>query len=107
MIYSPGGTDFSFGKLLVNQFLLTLVLAFLVAWILGVTAAGTTYGQRVMMVAVIAAFGAIIVPGQYWNWYEFPTNYTVAYALGIFICWALAGVVMASLVGKRAKTQSA
>lgn len=104
LIYTPGGKDFNFGKLLVNQFLLSLVLAFFIACILAATAGGTTYGQRVLMVAVISAFGALIVPIQYWNWYQFPANYTIAYAAGIFICWGLTGVVMASLVGKRTKS---
>ncbi|HTV58527.1 MAG TPA: hypothetical protein VMJ93_06615 [Verrucomicrobiae bacterium] len=103
LIYSPGGVEFNFGKLLVNQFLLGLALAFLIAWVLAATAAGTTYGQRVLLVGGISAFGALLVPLQYWNWYEFPADYTIAYAAGLFICWGLTGVVMAWIAGKQTK----
>lgn len=103
LIYTPGGKDMNFGKMLIDQFLVTLVCAFFLAWILAVTAAATTYGQRVAIVTIIAAFGAIVVPVPHWIWYQFPSDYTIAYSLGIIVTWGLGGVVMASLVGKRTK----
>lgn len=103
LIYTPGGKDMNFGKMLIDQFLVTLVCAFFLAWILAVTAAATTYGQRVAIVTFIAAFGAIVVPVPHWIWYQFPSDYTIAYSLGIIVTWGLGGVVMASLVGKRTK----
>jgi hypothetical protein len=103
LVYSPGGEDMNFGKNLVGQFLVGAVSAFFIAWILAVTARATTYGQRVLIVALISAFGAITVTLPQWIWYKFPTNYTVAYSLGFFVTWGLTGLVMGSLVGKQVK----
>jgi len=40
-IYSPGGEELHFGKLLVNQFLFVLVASYVLAWMLAVTAGAT------------------------------------------------------------------
>lgn len=103
LIYTPGGEEINYGKLLANQFLVGLVCAFFIAWILAVTAAGTTYGQRVSIALFVAAFGGVLVPAEYWNWYNFPTDYTVTYTAGIIVTWGLTGVVMAWMAGKQAK----
>jgi hypothetical protein len=106
LIYTPGGERMSYGKLLTNQFLAGVICAFLIAWILAVTAPATTYGQRVLIAVFVAAFGGILVPFEYWNWYKFPSDYTLTYGAGIIVTWGLTGAVMARLAGKQARRSS-
>lgn len=103
LIYTPGGENLNYGKLLVNQFLIGLLCAFFIAWILAVTAVATTFAQRVLIALFVSAFGAILVSFEYWNWYNFPSDYTITYAAGIVVTWGLTGTGMAWLAGKRKK----
>jgi hypothetical protein len=103
LIYTPGGEQMNYGKLLLNQFLIGVICAFFIAWILAAAAPATTYGQRVLIAVFVGSFGGILVPFEYWNWYKFPSNYTITYVAGIIVTWGLTGLVMASLAAKRAK----
>lgn len=94
---NPGG-QFSFGKLLFNQFLFGLVAAWLVAWILGITAGSTTCASRVGIVFATSLFAGCVYPLAYWNWYVFPTGYTVAYIGTWSVSWLIAGLAMAAIV---------
>jgi hypothetical protein len=94
---NPGG-DFSFGKLLLNQFLFGMVAAWLVAWILGITANATTYGSRVGIVFAASLFAGCVYPLAYWNWYRFPMSYTAAYIGTWCVGWLIAGLAMAAIV---------
>jgi hypothetical protein len=102
LIYSPGGTDLQFGRLLANQFLFGLVGSLLLAWILGATAGATSYGTRVLIVTAAALFGGFVYTMPYWNWYNFPTNYIVSEISTMVVSWAVAGLAMAAVVKKSA-----
>lgn len=102
MIYSPGGEDINFGKLLLNQFLFGLVGALLLAWVLQVTASATTYGTRVLIVIAAGLFGGVVYSLPYWNWYNFPTNYITSEISTMVISWAVAGLAMAAISKKTA-----
>jgi hypothetical protein len=104
LIYKPGGEDLNFGKLLVIQFLIGLIAAFIAAWILGATVSATTYGTRVMIVVLIGLFAEIYIDLPYWNWYGFPMNYTIGHLLGGILSWAVAGLAMAATVKRPAVT---
>jgi len=104
LIYKPGGEDLNFGKLLVIQFLIGLIAAFIAAWILGATASATTYGTRVMIVVLIGLFAEIYIDLPYWNWYGFPMNYAIGHLLGGILSWAVAGLAMAAIVKRPAVT---
>jgi hypothetical protein len=100
LIYSPGGTDLNIGKLLGNQFLFGLVGALLLAWILQLTAASTTYASRVLIVIAAAIFGGVVYSLPYWNWYNFPTNYIASEIGTMVVSWAVAGLAMAPFIKK-------
>ncbi len=102
LIYSPGGVELQFGKLLVYQFLFGLAGSFLASWILGVTAGATSYGTRALIVVAAALFGGIVYTLPYWNWYRFPTNYIIAEIGTMVVSWAVAGLAMAAVVKKSA-----
>jgi len=94
---NPGG-EFSFGKLLLNQFLFGLIAALFLAWILGITAGATTYASRVGIVFIASLFADCVYPLAYWNWYRFPTGYTAAYIGTWSVSWLIAGLAMAAIV---------
>jgi hypothetical protein len=104
LMYKPGGEDLNFGKLLVVQFLIGLVAAFIAAWILGRTVSATSYGTRVVIVLLIGLFAEIYIDFPYWNWYGFPMNYTLGHLFGGVLSWAIAGLAMAAIVKRPAVT---
>jgi len=97
VIFSPGGVDLNYGKLLLNQFLFGVVAAFLLAWILQTTASATTYGTRVLIVIAAGLFGAALYSLPYWNWYNFPTNYIASEIGTMVVSWGVAGLAMAAM----------
>jgi hypothetical protein len=102
IIFRPGGTEFSFPLLLLKQFCFGAFAAFVVSWLLAMSAGSlASYGQRVLFVALVALFGTIVIDLPYWSWYGFPGNYTVAHLAGIVLTWAATGFALAAVV-KRA-----
>jgi hypothetical protein len=72
--------------------------ALLVAW-----AGIGGFLRRVGFVAVIGLIAAVTTNGSYWNWYGFPLDYTLAYALIQFVGFIVAGVAIAMIVKKPAR----
>ncbi len=90
-----GGDPMSVGQLAVQ--LLTDVAAGLVAaFLVSVTALG--FRPRILFVLLLGLFAWIAVELPLWNWYWFPTDYTLAQALDALVGWGLAGWVLAKLV---------
>ena len=103
LIYHPGGEEFSFGKLLVNQFLFSVGSALVISCLLAMAAGALPgFGQRVLFICLVALFGAFTTDLPYWNWYGFPLNYTIAHLAGIVVTWAVAGCAVAAVVKKTA-----
>jgi hypothetical protein len=98
LIYHPGGEELAFGKLLAVQFLTGVAGALLIALILAMTADTTTFKKRALTVVTIAVFAAVIYEIPYWNWYGFPTNYTLAHGAGWIVSWSAAGLAMAAMI---------
>ena len=102
IIFRPGGTDFSFPRLLVNQFLFQLAAAFVICCLLAMSrGALPAYGKRVLFVAMVAVSGSLLIDLPYWNWYGFPGNYTAEHFAEFLITWGLTGFVIAALVKPR------
>jgi hypothetical protein len=102
IIFRPGGVEFSFAKLLVNQFLFGALAAFVVSLLLAMSASSLPgFGQRVLFVALVALFGSFTTDLPYWNWYGFPGNYTAAHTAGIVLTWAVTGCALAAVVKPR------
>jgi hypothetical protein len=98
LAYTRGGNDLQFGKLLVNQFLFSLVAGLIVAWILGATVSSTTYGSRVLIVCLASLFGGMVYTLPYWNWYGFPLTYVIA-EIGTWVAsWLVGAFAMAAIV---------
>ena len=98
----PDGWGMSIARTMIVGLIGLFVAALLVLWLLG-RARIPTYGGRVGFIALaglaIAFYGNFV----YWNWYGFPTSYTIVQMLDALIGWALAGLVMARFAGSRNK----
>lgn len=99
LILTPGGPSISIGKLLGGEFLIDLVSAFFLSCILAMGAGGVrSYWKRVFAVTLAALFAALFLGLEYWNWYNFPLNYTCAYIVVVVVEWFIAGLAMAAVV---------
>jgi hypothetical protein len=99
LAYSTGGSAMSVGKLLGGEFVTDVVSAFFLACILAMGAGGkNSYWKRVFAVTFAGLFAGLFLGLEYWNWYNFPTNYTVAYIAVVVIDWFFAGLAMAAIV---------
>ena len=99
LVLTPGGPTISIGKLLGGEFVIDLVSAFFLSCILAMGAGGVrSYWKRVSAVTLAALFAALFLGLEYWNWYNFPLNYTCAYIVVVVIEWFIAGLAMAAVV---------
>jgi hypothetical protein len=106
VIYHPPSGPFNFGKLLGREFALNVLQALLAAILLWCAASGRNYGARVGIVTVAGVLAAISTNVEYWNWYEFPGNYTAGYMTTQIVGFVLAGFVIAAFVKNDAAVRS-
>ena len=103
LVLWPGGGEPYMAKTFVTGFVLDVLAAFVAAWLLSKAVGGlASYGARVQFVAVTGLFAGIVTHLAYWNWMEFPPDYTVAYLADLVIGWTLVGLVLAAIVKPKA-----
>jgi hypothetical protein len=84
-------------RYLAVEFGLEAVASILAAFL--VAAAGVAgFFNRVAFVGGIGLIAAIATNGSYWNWWGFPTDYTLAYGFIQLVGYLAAGVPIALLV---------
>ena len=97
LIYHPPGAQMSMPKLLILEFVTEFVEAFLACLLLAWATLGT-YSRRVAFVTTIGWVAVLATNIPYWNWYGFPTRYTVAYMftqlIGFLVLGLIAGKVL-------------
>jgi hypothetical protein len=81
-----------------RQFVINLLGALLIAFVLAGTAWG--FGMRVLGAAIFGVFGWLLDIVPLWNWYKFPADYVVGNLLDQGIGWLLAGIVIAWWLGR-------
>jgi hypothetical protein len=96
LVYHPGGGEPMSPKQLGTEFG-TDVLAALIASIL-LTTTRLGYTGRVGFVTLLGLFGWVTISLPYWNWYQFPLDFTLAAAVEEGVGWLLAGVALAAIV---------
>jgi hypothetical protein len=96
LVYHPS-LNFSFGKALVIE-LGTNILQVLLAVILLSQTNLTGFGARWRFLSLIGILAAISTNISYWNWYGFPTTYTLAYICTVALGFVIAGLVAAAIV---------
>jgi hypothetical protein len=96
MVIYPDGRDPSLIKHLPIEFGTNVVCALLAAILVSQLRPG--FFVRVGCVALIGILASIITLVPYWNWYGFPTDFTLAQIGGNTVGWLLAGIVLALIV---------
>ena len=97
LVFNPkSATTMQPGNLII-EFLTELAEGLLIAWLLSQTAL-SAYVARVGFVAAIGLVAAITTNIPYWNWYSFPTAYTLWYGFMEFAGYVAAGLVAAAIL---------
>ena len=98
MVFHPQGTGVTFPQQLATQciadVLAMLLAAILLSWVTGITG----YAGRVLFIALLGLFPTLAVEVPLWNWYGFPTIYTLAQFTIHLAGFAVGGLVLAALV---------
>ena len=107
LIYLPNGGEAMSPKQLVTQLATDILAALIAAFLLASAAGGLTgFGGRLLFVTLLGAFAWVVVNLPYWNWYGFPTDFTVVALAEQVIGFFLVGLVLAAMV-KRPATPTA
>lgn len=101
LIYQAPGAPGMTGALLATEFATEIVQSLLAAFLLSLTALGG-YGARAGFVALAGIVSAITTNISYWNWYAFPTSYTLANMAIEIVSFAVAGLAIAAVLRPRA-----
>ena len=100
MVYMPQGDDLSdMSGQLPRQWASDTLSALMLAFVRGLAAFSFMTRLSIALAASLFAWLSTMIP--YWNWYRFPTNFTLAALVEQVIGWLLAGVVMAWWLGRR------
>jgi len=99
VIARPQGEEPMAAVVFLRGFALQVLVAVIAAWLLSRAGASlTSYGTRVQFVTVLGFLASLVIDGAYWNWFYFPTSYTVTALADHTIGWLLAGLAMAAIV---------
>jgi hypothetical protein len=99
LVLRPQGGEPMEARVFLSGFILQVAVAAVAAWLLSLAAGNLrSYGARVQFVTVLGAFAALAVDLQYWNWWAFPTDYTIGMVADHVIGWFLAGLALAAIV---------
>lgn len=99
LMYHPAGRQMAMGRWLTVEFITELIEAILAVALLAQTRL-ITFGGRVGFVFVAGILAAIATNVSYWNWYGFPTNYTLSYMVIQVVGFLCAGIVAALVLKK-------
>lgn len=100
VIYQPGGNPVneSMTPALIKQFGSDTLAAIIAAWVLALGAFG--FGKRVLIAGTLGLFAWLAISVPYWNWYQFPMDFTIGNLLEQVIGWLLSGSAMAWWLGR-------
>jgi hypothetical protein len=99
LMYHPPGRPLTIGKWLGIEFATELVESMLVVFLLAQTRV-SSFGGRVGFVFVAGILAAMATNVSYWNWYGFPSVYTVSYMSIQVIGFLCVGLVAGLLLRK-------
>lgn len=100
LIYHPPGAKALTPGQLVTEFITEFIEALLVVFLLAQTRLAT-FASRVGFVTLAGIMAAITTNLPYWNWYGFPTNYTIAYMTIEIVGYVVVGIVAAVVMKNR------
>lgn len=99
VVYDPRGEDPSaMGDNLGLQWAGDTLVGLGLAWLLGRLAGG--FGVRVAASLLVGLLVWLSAEVQYWNWYRFPPDFTLAAGIDAVVGFLLAGAVVAGWLGR-------
>ena len=96
LIITPEGGEAMTPGQLVTQLGISVLVALLASVLLAVTR--LSYAGRVGLVVLLGLFAFVSIHLRYWNWYRFPTDFTVAAGLEEVLGGLVLGLVLAAIV---------
>ena len=100
IVYTPYGKDpLAMGNNLFHQWLSDTLAALVMALIMVRAGAGALRGLCIGLGFGVFTWLALSVP--FWNWYRFPSAFTVGYLIEQAFGWLLAGAAMGLWLGRR------
>jgi hypothetical protein len=103
MVIYPNGRDVSLAKRLPIEFATNVGCALLAAILVSQLRSG--FVVRVACVTLVGILASVMTLVPYWNWYGFPTDFTLAQIAENTVGWFLAGLVLAAILRPSPKAQ--
>ncbi|HEY3638469.1 MAG TPA: hypothetical protein VGK90_09995 [Rhizomicrobium sp.] len=97
LIYRPPGGGGMTGAMLITEFLKEVVVSLIAAFLLARTIL-VAYPARAGFVALVGLAATLTTNMSYWNWYGFPTDYTLAAMITEFVGYLVAGLAKAAIL---------
>lgn len=101
IVYHRAGYNPAMAPLMIKELILEIVQALILAWLL--TKVAASLGARTAAAGLVGVAVAIGTNGSYWNWWGFPTDYTLASIVIQIVGYTLTGLVIALILGWRRK----
>ncbi len=102
LVYHPPGRDSAMGPYIGKELALELVQTLILAWLIsGLAVAG--FAGRTLAAVAVGVVVAIGTNGSNMIWYGFPASFTHAAILIQVVGYALAGAVIAAVLGMKRK----
>jgi hypothetical protein len=99
LIYHPPGVKALTPGQLITEFLTELLEALLLAWLMAQTRL-ESLPARLGFAIVVGIVAGITTNVSYWNWYGFPSAYTLPYMSIEIVGFLVAGLVAAKMLGR-------
>jgi heme exporter protein D len=97
LIYHPPGAQALTAAQLLTEFLTELIESLLVVFLLAQTQL-SSFAARVGFVVTAGVLAALVTNVSYWNWYGFPSSYTVVYMAIQIVGFLCVGLVAGSML---------
>lgn len=99
LVFHPNGIPGMSAKTLLIELASNIAAALIAAFLLSQTLGSlTSFGGRVLFVALIGVIPFLAISVSYWNWYGFPASFTFGELVEQGVGFALAGVAMAMIM---------
>jgi hypothetical protein len=93
------------GPMMMIGFLLNLLMAGILFWLLSKTTISGLVNKAVF-ISIAGGVGGLYPIISNWNWWHFPAMYTVSAFIDLFLTWFLAGLAMAYIMQKMSSNNS-
>ena len=105
MVYNPEGTEWNMAMPMIKSFIINFIAAFIAGVLLMMTLAqNPSFWRRVIFVMMLGVFAAFVGPFIEWNWWSYPTGYSMINAIDLCVTWFIAGLVLGWRIKPEVKT---